>query len=662
MLSWILSALILLGVLAPITTTTQAVVPEVVSAETFVAPDAAWPGNDELYEAYLEKLFYPADSVSYMGDMARNQLSSKGQKLYDFLKANLIAVASGTSSSTAFTLSAEQIAAWGGTINYEKRDSQTSQDAATAALAAFMAEFELEKVIAALLHDCPYEMYWYDKVTGVNTSGRFSLSGNNCNIVSVEQKFAVVADMQAENYSSEAPAFDTSAVAAATEAACYAQDIVDRFAKKTDYEKLLAYQKEICALVSYDKAAVSGGNFSVDADPWQLIYVFDGNPLTNVVCEGYVKAFQYLFDLSDFDGNISCISVSGILSGDRHMWNIVTVNDQNYLTDITSSDTDIAGADDGLFLEGATGSITSGYHVKGLPYTYDNRTLALWGSGEDSRLKIAAQKCTPCEFSHVEVIDVGVEATCTEAGLTEGIHCAACGFVLTAQQVLPPIGHDYMERIVAPTCTEAGYTEHICRTCSDQYVDQKVAALGHSWLAATCKSSKTCKVCGIKDGLPLDHIYEDNWDTSCDTCGYIRELDVVLSPMYRLYNPYTHEHLLTSNEAEKDQLISIGWLFDGIAWKAPSKGKPVYRLYNPFDDWHTYTMSQEEIDMLVPLGWKVDGVICYSATEAGAKQIYRLFNPYEQKNYHLLTASTEERDLLEKAGWIVEGVAWQAAK
>ena len=131
--------------------------------------------------------------------------------------------------------------------------------------------------------------------------------------------------------------------------------------------------------------------------------------------------------------------------------------------------------------------------------------------------------------------------------------------------------------------------------------------------------------------------------------------------VYRLYNPYTEEHLLTSGVSEKDALISTGWSLDGVAWNAPLDGQPVYRLYNPYDDWHTYTTSQDEIDTLTPLGWTVDGVVSASA-ESNQLPIYRLFNPYVQTNYHLLTADTAERDLLENAGWLVEGIAWYGLK
>lgn len=867
MLSWILTVFLLSSSFSPIVLPAQAAVTETISAESSTTSAVSLPGSDELYDGYLKQLFYADNSVSFLGEAAKNQLGPLGQNLYGFLKENLLDVSSGTSSSTVFSLSAEQISAWGGTISYEKNESQTAQAAAAAALSSFKEEFEVENVISALLHDCPYALYWYDKVTGVTESGNFTLAGSSCSIQSVDFKFAVVTDMQAESYSSASPAFDTSNVEAAAAAASNAQDLVNRFADCTDHAKLLAYKEEICSLVSFDKAAASNGNFSTDADPWQLIYVFDENTTTNVVCEGYSKAFQYLFDLSEFTGSVDCVTVMGEMSDEGHMWNIVTINGLNYLTDITNSDSGTMGADGGLFLAGAAGDISNGYVAKGLTYTYDSGTLALWGSDTGSRLNLAAENYRSCELGHTEVIDPAVEATCiaagltegshcsvcdavitaqevvpttgvhnyvdtvcpgcgavggscgdhlawtlvngvltvsgtgemdqyalndiadtaiteathpwasytaviteivmedgvtsigdyafanctalqsieipagitvlgdsgiffgctsldiitfcgnapsmgaeafagmtatayypaadptwtadvlqnhggsitwkpycegnhtiaidakvdatcTETGLSEGTHCSACGEILTAQQTIPAAGHDYDATVIVPTCTKAGYTMYVCRTCRNQYTDHNVDALGHDWQDATCTAPKTCSDCGTTNGSALAHSYTDGWDTSCEVCGHIRVPEITPVPMYRLYNPYTLEHLLTADAAERDLLISAGWSLDGVAWNSPTVGEPVYRLYNPYDDWHTYSMNQEEIDMLVPLGWQVDGIVCLSATKEDGKPVYRLFNPYEQKNYHLLTASEDEREMLETLGWKLDGVAW----
>ena len=196
--------------------------------------------------------------------------------------------------------------------------------------------------------------------------------------------------------------------------------------------------------------------------------------------------------------------------------------------------------------------------------------------------------------------------------------------------------HSYTSTVTAPTCAEQGYTSYTC-LCGDSYVDNFVEATGN-------------------------HSYTDYKDTTCNVCGYTRQVKPGLVPVYRLYNPYTQEHLLTSGEAEKTHLLSIGWSLDGVAWNAPEEGAPVYRLYNPYDDWHTYTTSQEEMELMVAAGWTVDGAVSCSAAKENGRPIYRLFNPYVKTNFHLFTAGEDEKNLLVNAGWILEGVAWSAVK
>ena len=109
-------------------------------------------------------------------------------------------------------------------------------------------------------------------------------------------------------------------------------------AEKSDYEKLRAYNKAICEAVTYDYDAVKKdhGTYVVDhGDPWQLIWVFDGDPDTKAVCEGYSKAVQHLCDLTDFKSKtVQSIIVSGHAGG-GHMWNIVRMEDgKRYLVDI----------------------------------------------------------------------------------------------------------------------------------------------------------------------------------------------------------------------------------------------------------------------------------------------------------------------------------------
>ena len=196
--------------------------------------------------------------------------------------------------------------------------------------------------------------------------------------------------------------------------------------------------------------------------------------------------------------------------------------------------------------------------------------------------------------------------------------------------------HEYSAaETVSPTCGAQGYTVYRC-DCGDYYLDNYVDAT-------------------------QQHVYADYKDTSCDVCGYERIVEAGVVPVYRLYNPYTGEHLLTGGEQEKNALLAAGWHLDGVAWNAPENGLPVYRLYNPYDDWHTYTVSETEKDTMIAAGWKLDGpVSCAAGTDC--RPIYRLFNPYVKTNYHLFTAGVDEMNMLVNAGWILEGIAWYAAK
>ena len=122
-----------------------------------------------------------------------------------------------------------------------------------------------------------------------------------------------------------------------------------------------------------------------------MIYVFDGDDSTNVVCEGYSKAFQYLCDLSD----ITCYTVTGTMDGGTgaapHMWNIVENDGKYYMADITNCDEGTVGENGGLFLDTPiSGSVSKGYtyatESTDMHYAYDTETKTLYGTGKNSVL------------------------------------------------------------------------------------------------------------------------------------------------------------------------------------------------------------------------------------------------------------------------------------
>ena len=158
-------------------------------------------------------------------------------------------------------------------------------------------------------------------------------------------------------------------VGAACSAALFARSIVNDAdnAGLSDYDRLVYYKDRICNEVVYNEDARQNSETYTDGGPWALIYVFDQDPATNVVCEGYSEAFQYLCGLTDFQSRkIQVYSVTGMFGGGTgagpHKWNIVHMDDGlNYLADVTNSDEGTVGWDGRLFLKGIEGNVYDGY-------------------------------------------------------------------------------------------------------------------------------------------------------------------------------------------------------------------------------------------------------------------------------------------------------------
>ncbi len=141
--------------------------------------------------------------------------------------------------------------------------------------------------------------------------------------------------------------------------------------------------------------------------------------------------------------------------------------------------------------------------------------------------------------------------------------------------------------------------------------------------------------------------------------------------MYRLYNPWSGEHLYTQDSAERDTMVSNGWNYEGVAWYAPlTSDYPVYRFYNPNNGDHMYASSQDECESLEASGWqREEGVAFYSNDDpesivrGGGVTIGRFFNPYNEGpgTHHFVRIDAEgkaEFSQMMKDGWNYEGKGW----
>ena len=190
-----------------------------------------------------------------------------------------------------------------------------------------------------------------------------------------------------------------------------------------------------------------------------------------------------------------------------------------------------------------------------------------------------------------------------------------------------------------------------------------VKAVGYGYAVITAKTED--------GGLTAGCTVIVNMKTSSSTSSPTSEPESTATPdggtetdkvtgisMYRLYNPNSGEHFYTSNESEKNNLVSLGWKYEGIGWTAPSTSNtPVYRLYNKNGGEHHYTMSKSEKDNLVKAGWSYEGIGWYSDDNKSVP-LYRQYNPNAFANNHNYSTSKKENDWLVSLGWKAEGIGW----
>ena len=189
-------------------------------------------------------------------------------------------------------------------------------------------------------------------------------------------------------------------------------------------------------------------------------------------------------------------------------------------------------------------------------------------------------------------------------------------------------GHKFDEGTVTrqPTCTVDGIRVFTCSVC--QYTETKyITSPGHDWKAATCQSVKTCQRegCGVSEGgfdytnhtgepvwsyndgghtsrwnccntpdQPYSpHVYDDDADTTCNICGYVRTVTPEIVPVSQI----------TLNKAEAS--ISVGNSEKLIATVTPE---------NAANKALTWASSDEDVATVAP-----DGTV--TAVKAGAATI-----------------------------------------
>ena len=306
-----------------------------------------------------------ASRVSADFGIYRYQMTGNQKIAYEKIRNCIIDVANGTSACTKFTVTFAELGL-GDHHEYTAEelgvvsiiaDGTITDEAANAMSQKTV--FDMQGIVNKVLVDLPFDCYWFDKtalIMAEDYSVGATVIGDSVTLHYVGDgltfRFPIVTSYAGSNeyYVS------TASVQRALYASGRAKAIVNEYCDLSDYGKLMKYRDVICDLVDYNDQSVVNEDTPY-GDPWNIVYVFDGDEKTNVVCEGYSKAFKYLCDLSEFDNDVTCITASGNFfttngSDCGHMWNIVYLGyGMNYMVDVTNCDNGSLGYYDSLMFK-----------------------------------------------------------------------------------------------------------------------------------------------------------------------------------------------------------------------------------------------------------------------------------------------------------------------
>ena len=650
-----------------------------------VIPDTDADNADELLLAYLEKVLREAASrPMFRAIRVDGRLDETCLALYLDLKLKIEAIAAGDQDSSELSVSyadlglptrftAEEL---GITIS---GPGDTENISAGVEKVAQQLKINYALVQLALLANCPYELYWYDKSQGARTT---ATPGMSLRRINGEYVYVVTSDYNvrmavSRDYSVDTYKVDTSTGQRVQHSVMSAKSIVEKYKDLNDLEKLEAYRDEICNLVSYNGSAAGGGQ--AYGDPWQLVYVFDEDTGTNVVCEGYAKAFQYLCDMTKFDGDVNCYSVTGRMDwgtgAGTHMWNIVTMSDgQNYLVDLTNSDSGTIGSDGSLFLVGEAeedGDALIFRNGKGqaIRYRYSDDTITLYTEKE---LTLSGKKYEPkCHLDlypyHTLVGYPRIEPTCEDAGRAAYWYCQQDGRMFTDgvgtaelaedDVEIPSLGHAYGEWTLttAPTCEADGEETRVCAHDETHTETRPVEKLGHAygeWIlttAPTCEADgEETRVCAhdethteTRPVEKLGHAYGEWTLTTAPTCEADGEETRVCAhdathietrPVAKLGHAYGEWTLTTAPTCEADGEETRVCAHD----ETHIETRPVEKLGHAYGEWELTTAPTCEAD------GEETRVCAHDATHIETRPVEKLGHAYGE--WELTTAPTCEAD------------------
>ena len=224
-------------------------------------------------------------------------------------------------------------------------------------------------------------------------------------------------------------------------------------------------------------------------------------------------------------------------------------------------------------------------------WTENDKTITIIPKGTAHNVTVVANY----NLNHHVIVDLGYPATCTTPGLSNGSHCDVCNEVLTTQDNIPAMGHDYVatwkwdedyskatatlvcnndsrhtqtingviEQVkVNSTCAQRGTITYTASVIFEQntYTDIKIVDLEivpHHFVSnVDDKVNHQCDMC--KQLFPHD---DNNYDGTCDSCSlFIEEIKEInnKNQLIEINNNLSGAYVLKANITLDGEWAGIG--------------------------------------------------------------------------------------------------------
>lgn len=351
---------------------------------------------EDLLEGYL---YYdqPYGAQLYASSYNGSKLTGVNKIVYDEMRKQVAEIAAGERSSSVISVNISSAgysgemwtaAELGISSIVENVDGAYYIRSEAGDAVKSMTGYDPALVWRTVLRDCPYEMYWAG--LSCNYGGGYKCTYDYYMgewVIGLPDTVTIKLAVSYDYVGSDTYVVNTSKTKSVQYAKNNALAIISEASGLSDMEKIKYYVNRICGLNEYNHAALDLPS-SMYGNPWQMIYVFDGDTSTNVVCEGYSKAFQFLMNNTNFSNkSIYSYIVSGNMNGGGHMWNIIHMPDgKNYLMDVTNCDSGSTGIDYFYIRSADSGSVGAGYiFYRGsspVTYVYDQTSKTLYSNAE----------------------------------------------------------------------------------------------------------------------------------------------------------------------------------------------------------------------------------------------------------------------------------------